>query len=241
MYGAELNAYFWHLCGGPDQAGFILDATVGARYASLREDLDILNSITSRSPLLSVAFLGAPFGPNFTTAVQDMVRTRNSFYGGQVGLRACLPVWCANLEFKGDVGVGYNQQILSVMGATTLFSPAGAAPFLTPAPVTAGGGIQAVASNSGHFTKNRISTISDFGVCLELPVLEWLSLSVGYDLFVWTQVVRPASQLSRFIDTRQIPTYRAFNPAAATPAPAPMFQDTNFYAQGLTLSLAIQY
>lgn len=242
LWGAEVNGYVCHLCGSPDQYGYILDVTVGARYANLREDLNVLNSITSTSPLLSTSFLGGSFGPGFTTAVADMVRTRNQFYGGQIGLRSCLPIcnWL-NLEMKADVGVGVNQQILSVMGSTSLYSPTAAAPFLTPAPVVAGGGVQAVASNSGHFTRNRISTISDLGVSVNVPVLDWLSLSFGYDLFVWTQVARPAGQLSRYIDTRQVPTDLNFNPALAATTPPPTFTDTTFYAQGLTISLAIQY
>jgi hypothetical protein len=242
LYGAEVNGYVCHLCGSPDQHGFILDLTVGARYAALNEDLDILNSIRSQSPLLAVSFLGSPFGTGFTTAVQDLVRTRNQFYGGQVGARTCFPIcnWL-NLEMKADVGVGVNQQILSVMGATTLYSPTATAPFLTPAPVVAGGGIQAVASNSGRFTRERVSTISDLGVSLNVPVLDWLSLSFGYDLFVWTQVARPGAQLSRYIDTRQVPSDSNFTPGVAATQPGPMFNETSFYAQGLTISLAIQY
>jgi hypothetical protein len=243
LYGGEVNAYVCHLCGGPDQDGFILDATAGVRYAALREDLSVLSNTRALAAPQVVTFLGGQFGPGFTTAVQDHVQTRNYFYGGQVGLRACFPCKYINLEFKGDVGVGINQQTLSVMGATTLYAPQAAAPFLTPAPITAGGGIQAVASNSGHFTRDRVSTISDLGFGIDVPICDWLNFTIGYDLLVWTQVARPGDQLNRFVDTRQVPSDRAFSAAAAKAAtsPAPAFNSTNFYAQGLTISLGIQY
>lgn len=243
LWGAEANAYICHLWGSPDTIGMVVDLTAGARYAALNEDLDISNSITSRTDALRVSYLGTRFGRGFTTAVVDSFHTRNTFYGAQGGIRTALPIRCFTLELKGDVGAGVNYQILSVMGSSTLYSPPAAAPFLTPAPQTAGGGIQAVASNSGRFTRQRFSVLGDFGVALELPVFEWLSLSVGYDLIAWSNVVRPGSQLSRYVDTRQVPTDVNFTAAAAAAAttPPPTFNESTFYAQGLTISLSFQY
>jgi hypothetical protein len=242
FFGGDINFYALHLCGGVDQHGPIVDLTCGARFGGLNEGLDIFNRITAVSDVLPVSFLGAPFGTGNTTASVDSWRTRNQFYGGMIGLRTCYSLSCLNVELKADFGAGMNEEVLSVWGTSYhFFPPVGVQPIQNTPPAVAFGGVQAVPSNSGQFKKRRFSTLSDLGITLEVPCCDWLALAVGYDFMLWTQVARPGAQLSRFIDTRQVPTDIGFVPGFVATSPPPVFNQSNFYAHGLTLSLSFNY
>jgi hypothetical protein len=241
LYGGEVDAYAWHFCGSPDTIGPVIDFTVGARYAALNEGITIFNNISTLSAAFPLVFNNQFFGPGFTTGVRDSFSTRNQFYGAQVGFRASFPV-CSffNLEFKGNTGVGLNHQLVNTTGFSYLFAPANPS-LLPPPPTVLTGGIQAVPSNIGRFTQNKISTIDDFQIALEFPICNWCALSLGYDFMFWSTVIRPGDQIQRLVDTRQVPTDLNFQSGIVSTQPYRPNALTNFWAEGLTLSIAFTY
>lgn len=245
LFGAEANIIVCSVIKDPEFTKWTLDAAVGGRYAALNEDLNVFNATSVLTPIATLNFNTATFGPGFATSASDVFNTRNQFGGAQLGLRASYPLGGCNLELKGSSALGINHEIVGVYGASALYAIPAARPSVPQPPTLVSvvpGGVQAVASNSGRFVRsNRFSTVEEFSVSLGLPILETLQLSVGYNLFYWSNVVRPGNQVNRFVDTTQVPTDASYNPNSTATQPPFLFQSTNFWAQGLTLSLALTF
>ena len=97
--GGEINARINAYACWDDR----LDAQAGLRYLELNDKFEVVSrSVYAVSPLLQPVLSGASLG------VVDEFRTRNEFYGGQIGLEAtwrrlCWDVrvrFCAPLHFS---------------------------------------------------------------------------------------------------------------------------------------------
>src|SRR5262249_50265745 len=76
-----------------------LTALVGFRYAELRESLQIYNTTTD-----------LVFGN--VTNLSDSFRTRNQFYGGQLGSRLAFVRNRCSLDITGKVALGSTHQVV---------------------------------------------------------------------------------------------------------------------------------
>jgi hypothetical protein len=65
---------------------------------------------------------------------------------------------------------------------------------------------------------------------------------VGYDCLYWNQVVRPGNQIDRNVNTSQNVLYSGTGGVLAGPAaPAPLFNRTDFWAQGVNFGIEFRY
>ncbi len=229
LQGYEVNLA---LSLGRDEAGG-LDLLAGYRYLSLREDLLFHDTLTPLVPDY-LTFAGASANPPSTLSDFDTFRTRNHFYGGQVGARWRRAFGPLEVGVTGKVALGATEERVEIAGASALTAP-GAAPVALP------GGILAQATNSGRFSRSEFAIVPEFGVNLGWRVTPWLTARVGYTFLYWSDVARPGSQIDRRVSPFLVPTDQDFGTAAASGHPAFAFHGSDFWAQGLNFGLELRF
>jgi hypothetical protein len=228
LWGAELNGVFcgWsHCCWeGSFLAGF--------RYAGLEESLGL--NATNTNTLITTAEVNP--GP-ITTTIADRFQTRNNFYGGQIGAKVAYRWEFLSVELIGKLALGDTNEAISVNGISTLTGSG--APFQGTFP----GGLFAQPSNIGYRTHDQFTVIPELEVKVGCDILPGLRVFVGYDIMYWNQVVRPGSQIDRNLNLTQSAVISQTNPAVLQGAafPQPLFNKTDFYANGVTFGLELRY
>jgi hypothetical protein len=108
------------------------------------------------------------------------------------------------------------------------------------------GGLLALATNIGRFTRDRFSAVPEVGVNVGYRITDHLRAFVGYNFLYWGNVVRPADQIDRVLDASLIPNF--LNPQTGLPytptgalRPAVPFKETDYWAQGVTFGLEFRY
>ena len=79
----------WEMNGSRNlvkSTAFRLDGLLGFRYLNLVESLNISDQFGSTVPG-ELTYLGQPINTAYVLADSDIFRTRNNFYGGQLGMR----------------------------------------------------------------------------------------------------------------------------------------------------------
>jgi hypothetical protein len=226
LQGAEANALCNLCCGCDCGCGYRVDALAGFRYLDLKESISISENLTV---LPTVPLLG---GTNFL--VSDRFDTRNQFYGGQVGVQG--QVWSGWLfaTAAAKVALGDTHQSVDVSGFTRIAPPGAAA-------TTLPGGLLALSSNSGHFTRDRFSVVPEGRLGFGVQVTDYLRVSIGYTFLYWSNVARPGDQIDRVVNPAALPILGGTAPAVGPARPAFTFKDTDFWAQGLSVGLEFRY
>jgi hypothetical protein len=222
LWGGELNLRCNLCCGCWGR----LDLLGGFRYLELDEGLNITES------LLALPGSGSLAGSNIV--VSDRFGTRNQFYGAQAGLDYEINRGRWSLDLRGKLALGETHEVVNIAGNQVIISPTGAV-------TTANGGLLALASNSGHFDRNRFAVMPEVGVTLGYQLTDWCRLTVGYNFLYWSSVVRPGDQIDRVIDVSQIPNSGLNNPSTGFARPTATVRDTGFWAQGISFGVAFRY
>jgi hypothetical protein len=236
LWGAEANVRHLLCCG----CGYRFDLLAGFRYLQLDEDLQISEDLLT-APDFGMGTPGAERFANTRFQVFDRFQTRNQFYGGQLGATAELRRGRWSLDVTGKVALGSTHQVVNITGSEFLTFPGSATPQAFQ------GGLLALSSNIGSFSRDRFSVVPEVGVTVGYNVTEQLRVFAGYNFLYWTNVVRPGDQIDRTLDARRIPNFCVISPRECPPGtvnPArPLFQfhDTNFWAQGLTAGMEYRY
>ncbi len=200
-------------------SGHRWDLISGFRYLNFEEDLFISENLA--------VFPNAPLflDPGSTIALSDNFRTRNNFYGGQLGLRGR---WWRDrwfVDVMGKVALGTTHQQVRIDGSTVFTDSGGVAE-------SQQGGLLAL-TNIGSFSRNRFTTIPEVGINIGRQVTDRFRASVGYNFMYWSNVVRPGDQFDATVDQTQLPV-------AGGPAPVQQpfaFHSSDFWAQGISFGL----
>ena len=248
LWGADLNYRLrtpvWR------ERGANLDVTAGLKYVNLSETLSISTNVSaSHSDVTTFdPALGLPGTPNVansrtsSVSTSDIIRTRNNFIGPQFGLRGDYR-FDEHWSVTGDtrVAVGANIETLSVGGTTNstvtatttptttlmlagipLTVATGAPPVTTTTTSSTAAGIFASPANSGSHTRTVFAVIPSGKFKLNYDVLpNFLTLSLGYDVFWISDVLRASNQLSG--------------------AGVPGYQQSSLLAQGMTVSAKVKF
>jgi hypothetical protein len=198
-----------------------VDFYVGYRFAELDDAVLISESTTS----LAEPTTGTQF------QLDDRFESSNEFHGGQIGIRYVgqrSPVW--STELTGKFALGNTTSRVAISGQTVV-TPASGSSTTQPA------GLLVQESNAGVFESDDFSTLSEVGLTLRRQLGCGLSVSVGYQLLVWTDVMRAGDQIDTTINVSQIP------PGELTGARRPAFpgETTDFWAQGLNFGIDFCY
>jgi len=193
-----------------------LDFLVGFRYLDLNENLT-----------LDAPDLVDPVGKIFES-IHEQFGTRNQFYGGQFGLRGRLQRDRLSLFVVGKLAMGTNHEVVGITGSTAL---SGAAAAAFP------GGIFTQPTNIGTQVHNQFTVVPQLQLQLGYDILQHVRAFVGYDILYWNQVVRPGSEIDRSVNPTQ-----ALGGVLVGPArPQPLFDRTDFWAQGVSFGLLFTY
>ena len=209
-------------------SGYRVDLIAGFRYLQLNEDLGISENL---------AFLPTvppPFVPGSTIGVYDHFETRNNFYGGQIGAR--MEWWRGNffVNVLGVVALGDTQQEVLVNGVTTFTSPTGAV-------IREPGGLLAQATNIGSRSRDELSFVPEVNFNVGYQFTSHWSAYVGYSFLYWSSVVRPGNQIDIGVNPTQIPSASGQGTLIGPARPAPLFNATNFWAQGINVGLQYRW
>ncbi len=216
---------------------FRMDLLYGFRYADLTEQLRINEATVVTNALVPPPPPPLVNDPVGTQAfISDRFGTRNNFYGGQVGTDINFTIGQWSFDFLGKVALGDTHQVVDIEGNTTKVLPGGVMQ-------TAQGGLLALPSNSGRFTRDRFAVLPELGVKIGYHVTDNLLLTAGYTWMYWSSVVRPGDQIDRVLDARAIPSFfQNLNPLVAMGArPVVPFRSTDFWAQGVSFGLEYNY
>lgn len=166
--------------------------------------------------------------------LSDNFRTRNEFYGSEVGFRTRLQRNRWSLEFLTKVAVGNTHEAVEINGQSTYTAADGASQ-------TVNGGLLAVGSNSGKYNRDVFTMIPQIGFELGYEVNCHWRAYVGYNLLYWGTVRRAADQIDTNIDTRNVPLSPDCDPASAIPYPHYLDRANSFWAQGINIGTEFRF
>jgi hypothetical protein len=220
LQGAEANATYTTRRDGENRVALL----AGFRYLNLAEELRVQED--------TQVALGAPAFAGSRLRVADRFAAANDFFGGQVGVTSQLYYKRFRLDLLAKLAVGNVHERVRVNGRTI----ADAAPALD-----ASAGLLALGSNSGQRSRDGFAVVPEFGANLGLRLTDHCTIFAGYTFLYWSRVARPGDQVDRVVNPNLVPTSTTFG-APGTPArPAPLLNDTDFWAQGLNLGLEFRY
>jgi Putative beta barrel porin-7 (BBP7) len=199
----------------------------GFRYVDLRENLQIYNATTDLI-FGNMAVLNDSFG------------TTNQFYGGQFGGRFDFVLDHLCLEVTSAIALGPTNQVVAVNGEIT--QPAANA-LTPPGPGSFPGGLFAQTTNIGQRHADPFTTVLSLELRLAYEIAPRIRASVGYDILYWNSVVRPGNQINHSVNLSQnaILDPNGVGKLVGAPQPAPLFNRSDFWAQGLNIDLEFRF
>jgi hypothetical protein len=199
----------------------------GFRYADLRESLEIYNTTSD------LIF-------NNVTGLTDWFHTINQFYGGQLGSRLSFQLNRFSLDLTGKVALGATHQVVDTQGDITQFGPN---PLVPPGLGTFPGGLFTQSSNLGKRSADQFAVLPSLELKVGYAPTPRARLFAGYDFLYWSQVVRPGNQISHSVNLTQnaVLDPSGLGKLVGPAQPAPLFNRSDFWAQGLNVGLEVRY
>ena len=244
LLGSDLNALY-NLTESMDLIG-------GFRWVQMQESL----SFTGETAALPNAPLASGFY-NF----KDSFRTSNNFYGPQVGLKAHYDVQGWHFRGFAKLAVGCMHQKVHIAGKSQtsdgnlFYMTKNTGNDVLP------GAVFAEPTNSGSHHRNKFALALETGVNLSYQFSSCFEVGVGYNFLWLNQLFRPGKQIDRKINPTQTALAEAsrdsvgigpdkpvpFGSSTAAPlptgakAPKSKHRSTDFWAQGLVVSLLLKF
>ena len=192
------------------------DLLLGYRYVNLEDDLNFRENLGTVDPASQTFF-----------DLRDSFSTDNDFHGVDLGIlwEGYRGPW--SLELISRIALGNNHQRVRIHGSTS--TTAGATTFDEP------GGLLALSSNSGSFSRDEFTVIPEVGATLGFAIAPRARVTVGYSFLYWSEVIRAGDQINLNVNPNFIPGPAVPNPGVPNPTFA--FRDTDFWAHGLNLGL----
>lgn len=205
-----------------------LDWITGFRYLDLNENLAI------DTTAFGLAGAGNFAGALFLT--EDLFKTRNQFYGAQLGLRTSYRYERLTLDLLSQIAIGATHQVVNRFGQTNISNSHD--PILVSGTYT--GGLLALPTNIGTMERDAFAVVPEVQLQLGYAVTESVRLFVGYNFLYWSSVIRPYDQLDRAVNPSQIPAFGGLN-LVGPARPAPVVHTSDFWAQGVNFGLDLRF
>ena len=203
-----------------------LDLLTGFRYADLSEDL-LINNTTQ--------FGAAPvLLSNATLASSDLFGTHNHFYGGQIGAEGGVDIGRFDVTAHAKLAFGNNREEVTINGNTQVSGPPALGNF------SSAGGFFAQPGNIGSFRHDVFAVLPEVGVNLGFKVCDRCRLAVGYTFVYLSNVARPGDQIDATAGGASRPPISFLGGARPQPQFG-SFNETGFWAQGINLTLELNY
>lgn len=202
-----------------------LDVVAGYRFLRFREGLTIEENLTSTDP-------GGVVAVGTTFDLLDSFSTGNEFNGAELGVALQMDhgVWSWDLLAK--LAMGNMHQVVDIGGFTRVTAPVGA-------PVVSEGGLLALPTNIGRVSHDKFAMIPELNLNMQYQLCERLDVSLGYSMVWITSAVRSGDQVDFAVNPSQLPGNGGVLNGAARPAPR--FETTSMWVQGINLGLVYQF
>jgi hypothetical protein len=197
FYGAEVNIWKNVDYDYPG-TNCSFDVLAGGRYLSMSQSVEIHRKTIFQNDL--ARFPDYRFLAGNTLDDTDFFQTHNRFLGGQVGVAGRFHCLGFTLEGLAKLALGATQQRYLIQGqqirtlpdGTTIYSP---------------GGLLALPSNSGRFTRTRFAEVPELTVNARWRVTDNLGVHVGFTTLRWNEVSYPGDQVTTARDISEIPNF----------------------------------
>jgi len=229
MAGAEFNGAFHSYV----QDRYHFQLLGGFRYLRLDESLQTREQVNGVNGT-TVPFAGGTFNPPDFITDQDNFHTVNQFYGPQVGARLNWEERWFTLGAFSKLALGATVERTDINGSTTLVIPG-------QGTQTANGGVLALPSNSGSFSRSVFGIVPECGSDLSVNITQNVQLKFGYSFLYWNHVVRPGSQYDLNINPGQINSSFFFGNTTGPAAPAHHFNEEVFWTNSFNLGLEVHF
>ncbi len=190
-----------------------MDVLLGLRFAGLREDLGITENLRTTDALPTTFY------------VNDQFSTTNDFTGVEIGYLWGWQKRRWSIDLETRLAIGGTRQEIDIDGRTVRDTGVG--------PEAGVGGLLALPSNIGHYQRDEFSVLPQLGATLGYALTQRLRLTVGYNFFYWSRVVRPGDQIDLELNPGLLPFSQA--PSAIPARPRFAFRDTDLWANGLSV------
>lgn len=160
-----------------------------------------------------------------------MFDTSNEFHGGDLGF---IWEWESaqwSLEFLTKMAIGNTHQRVNVNGQTTV-SDSGAS-------FTDQGGLLALRSNIGTYSRDVFSVVPELGVTIGYKITPQLRATAGYTMLYWSRVARPGDHIDLDVNPNLLPP--VFEPVVGPERPRFEWDDVALLAHGLNLGLDYRF
>jgi hypothetical protein len=222
LQGADING----ICNLCCCCCYRVDLIAGFQYLQLDEGLGIAENlmVPPNTPITGGTKIG----------LADQFCAHTHFYGGQIGGRAEVRRGKFFVDVFGSIGLGDSHESIEINGTTVITPPGG--------PTTvAKGGLLALPSNIGEFSRDRFAVKPEVGINVGYQVTCHLRAFVGYTFLYLSDAVRPGDQIDLAVNPTQLPTTRPTTGLVGPARPAVLFNDTDFWAQGVSAGLEFRY
>jgi hypothetical protein len=233
LWGVEANVVRNVAC----KCHFDADLLFGFRFLDLDENLKLYQATTVLDSNATVQFPNLTGGMGSVVSLLDSFSTRNQLFAGQVGGRFCFKAGCWTVEGVGKVALGPMHEALTILGNSTLMTPAGASS-------TVNGGLLALpGANFGHTSTNWFTIAPEVGVQLGYQLTQNLRLQFGYNYLYINNVIRPGNQINTTVNPQLVPSLGGTGPGpnVGPLQPQTLFRQQEFWAHGLSAGIAFRY
>ena len=196
------------------------DFLVGYRYGRLKDDVLINESLNPTA--------GVTAGSQIQRS--DHFGTTNTFHGAVLGVSAEAQHQCWHLNLLMKLGIGGIRSEAFIHGATSVTD-------VNDDVSSYEGGLLALPSNIGSYTRDQFGMVPELGVTLSRSFARHWRASIGYSLVYWSQVVRAGDQIDLDLNLSQLPP----GPLVGTARPNFSFVSTDLLAQGLRFGLECEF
>jgi hypothetical protein len=212
-------------CGSDCSTSYRLDAVAGYRYLYLADGVFVSENLVSTNPNNFI-----PVGTGI--AIADQFETSNAFNGFDMGLRGEVRWGSWVLSGRADVALGNNHEVLTINGTTIVSVPG------TP-PVTHVGGLLALSSNIGRYTRDEFVAIPQIGLKVGYQITPRTNLFVGYTFIYWGDILRAGNSIDTVVNPNLLPP--PASPLVGPARPEPRLDSTNVWIQGIDLGLELKF
>lgn len=227
--GLTLNHCLWQCCDPCCNENSSQVALLGGyRFYQYDSNLSITENLTVLPGTQTLLV------PGTTILVQDSFRVKNEFNGGEIGVQGTAKHCWWWLDGMAKLAIGEEDRTVTINGQTVTTVPnAGTS-------TAAGGLLTAEPTNIGQYHDSSVAVIPEFRLGAGAMVTCHCALHVGYDVIVWSDLTRAASELPPRLDVdpQNLPPVQSGG--GADPR-FPGFRGSQLVAQGVDLSVTWQF
>jgi hypothetical protein len=190
-----------------------INMAFGLRYADLHEQIAVREDLETEP------------SPDTTFLVNDSFITDNDFLGPEIGFNWEWIYRRWKIDLLSKLAIGNTRHRVTIDGSTSINGTL----------QESVGGLLAQSTNIGTYENDQLSVLPELGLRVSYKLAENLDFNIGYTFLYWSNIVRPGDQIDLDVDPKLISGDFPLTPNSGRPRV--LFEETDFWAQGVSLGL----